>query len=579
MATQVAPHGVNGTSSVFNDWPNDAGFDVFEEEKEPMEMKVSGKIPAYAAGVLYRTGPGGRQVETNKNKSKVYNVDHWFDGFAQTHRFELLPPADGKHVTNVKYNSRHTSNGLIEEARKNGKLSGINFGQRQDPCESYFRKVISSFFAARTPDNKGVEDYNIGVTVHPNMPLPGSAPNTKTSDATASSIENIWLKTDAANLQRVNPTTLEPREISSNKKIHPDLKGAFTGAHSPTDPITGDWYNYNLETGRTPVYRIFKVSAKTGEASILATLSGPKIRPAYLHSIMMTENYVIVCIFNSYYIKNGLQVLWARNLVDAMESDPNSKNTWLVVDRVHGRGLVGIYESPPFFAFHPVNAWEVPSATSSEKGAIDIHTDIPTYPNLDVLQRSYYNNMSATSPSARAYTTQGEKGTTSRTTLTRFCLPELSPSTPTIALSPTTPPPAEAIKETKTLFTAPSDASPELPTINPSLHTRPSRYIYGVADRGHSTFVDGLVKYDAETNSAMHWHEHAQSPGEPIFVAEPEGKGEDKGVLLSVVLDGNEGKSYLLCLDARTMQEVGRAGMEGVVGFGFHGTYVPGSKV
>lgn len=46
---------------------------------------------------------------------------------------------------------------------------------------------------------------------------------------------------------------------------------------------------------------------------------------------------------------------------------------------------------------------------------------------------------------------------------------------------------------------------------------------------------------------------HAQSPGEAIFLPDPEGKGEgeDEGILLSVVLDGVAGKSYLLVLDAK----------------------------
>ena len=56
---------------------------------------------------------------------------------------------------------------------------------------------------------------------------------------------------------------------------------------------------------------------------------------------------------------------------------------------------------------------------------------------------------------------------------------------------------------------------------------------------------------------------------------DPEGGGEDEGVLLSVVLDGFRERSYLLCLDARTMREVGRADLGAVVGFGFHGIHVP----
>ncbi|KAK3174813.1 hypothetical protein OEA41_002059 [Lepraria neglecta] len=43
------PHGVNGSLPALNDWPNDIGFDVFQDETTPIELKVTGKIPAYAA--------------------------------------------------------------------------------------------------------------------------------------------------------------------------------------------------------------------------------------------------------------------------------------------------------------------------------------------------------------------------------------------------------------------------------------------------------------------------------------------------------------------------------------------------
>lgn len=67
---------------------------------------------------------------------------------------------------------------------------------------------------------------------------------------------------------------------------------------------------------------------------------------------------------------------------------------------------------------------------------------------------------------------------------------------------------------------------------------------------------------------------HAQSLVEPIFVADREGTEEDDGARLSGVLDGTRGRSYLLCLDARTFEEVGRAEMEVVMPLGFHGSHV-----
>lgn len=68
------------------------------------------------------------------------------------------------------------------------------------------------------------------------------------------------------------------------------------------------------------------------------------------------------------------------------------------------------------------------------------------------------------------------------------------------------------------------------------------------------------------------------SPGEPIFVPNPSADPEvqeDDGILLSVVLDGFKGTSYLLVLDAKTLEELATAEVGGVVGIGFHGQHVP----
>ncbi|MCJ1280166.1 hypothetical protein MMC21_007993 [Puttea exsequens] len=562
----AAPHGINGALPAYNDWPNEQGFETFDEQKEPVELTVKGKIPAYAAGILYRTGPGGYQINTSKGTT--FSMSHWFDGFAQTHRFELHSPAAGEeNVTRVTYHSRHTCDGLIEKIRKDGGFSAMSFGQQRDPCESLFKKVMSSFSAARSHDGKGVSGFNVGVTLKPDMPMPAAAvagrKNSKTGeDAKIAPLDTLWLKTDNAALQQIDPTTLEPLSVAKHPKLHPDLKGPFTGAHSCTDPVTGDWYNYNLEIGRTATYRVFCVSAKTGETKILATISGTGIRPAYLHSIMLTERYVVICIFGAYYAKNGLQILWTRNMLDAMEFDPHQRNVWLVIDRREtNKGLVGIYTSDPFFAFHPVNAWDAPSATNP--GKFDILTDIPAYDNLDVLTHFYYHNMKSAHPSAHA--SAGAKADSSRPRLTRWKLPAVGADTVAVTSNR---------GEAQRVFTAPRADTPELPTFNPIYATKPSRYIFGVCDRGHSTFVDGILKFDTHMQTAKTRIVHAQSPGEPIFVPDPEGRAEDEGVLLSVVLDGEGGGSYLLCLDAGGLGEVGRVEVGRVVPFGFHGVHV-----
>ncbi|KIJ16064.1 hypothetical protein PAXINDRAFT_11104 [Paxillus involutus ATCC 200175] len=233
------------------------------------------------------------------------------------------------------------------------------------------------------------------------------------------------------------------------------------------------------------------------------------------------------------------------------------KALWYVVDRKHGKGVVAKYECDPFFCLHTINAWEELSPTDPSQ--IDIVADLSTYNNLDIIKRFYYNNVKSCSPGSLNYA--GEKRRSCDVFLRRWRLPAVNTAIPSK--------PLEAV----TVHIAEHNHSCDFPVINPRFHTKPSRYIFGLCDRDLSTLFDGIVKYDTETCSPTYWSVHGHNPGEPIFIADPEGTAEDDGVLISVVLDGYAEKSYLLVLDARTMKEVGRASMECVVGFGLHGIY------
>lgn len=88
-----------------------------------------------------------------------------------------------------------------------------------------------------------------------------------------------------------------------------------------------------------------------------------------------------------------------------------------------------------------------------------------------------------------------------------------------------------------------------------------------------------------ETGEYTLWGQAKHTPSEPIFVPDnndnennngaSDGDDEDAGHLLTVVLNGETGTSYLLCLDARTMKEVGRATCDVPVSFGLHGQHIP----
>ncbi|KAK9702065.1 hypothetical protein K7432_011422 [Basidiobolus ranarum] len=72
------------------------------------------------------------------------------------------------------------------------------------------------------------------------------------------------------------------------------------------------------------------------------------------------------------------------------------------------------------------------------------------------------------------------------------------------------------------------------------------------------------------------WEHHGCTPSEPIFIPRPNPTSEDDGILLSVILDGNNGTSFLLVLDAKELTEIARASFsqKHVVPIGFHGRYM-----
>ncbi|KAJ5173208.1 hypothetical protein N7492_005801 [Penicillium capsulatum] len=548
LTTQSPPaiaRGSNGVADHWNDWPNEKGFDPEYEQRTPVELSVTGHIPAYAAGILYRTGPGRSQLQ--EDDGELFQLTHWFDGFSQTHRFQILVSGDS---TRVLYNSRFSTDGLMEKARKTGCMDKLSFGQKYDPCKVVFSKAQSEFVSP-DPDSK-----NIGVTLSVNMPGLDAPSDEDSSERWAPSkgIRTLYAKTDYNAFKKLDPETLEPIGLATQESLHPDLNGPLAASHARSDPNTGDMFNYNLSLGETSTYRIFKTSASTGKTTILATFPGI---PAYIHSLLITKDHVLLCVWNAHLNAASIGDVSFMDAISPM--DPSQPATWYVIDRTNGRGLIATYEGPAFFCFHTTNAWLEPS--KEDPGQMDIVADLVRLGGTDFLQYLLYENIKSSRPSAMEFAAKRSEAL--RTTFTRFRLPAV----PSI--------PSAEVKQCHIEWSVCQSLSPELPTMNPKLVTQKHRYTYAVTFRGESTLTDGIMKFDGDTHELRLWARHAHSPSEPIFVANPDGESEDDGVLLSVVLDGVQGTSYLLCLDARNLTELGRASMSGAVGFGFHGQHVP----
>ncbi|KAK0386636.1 hypothetical protein NLU13_6471 [Sarocladium strictum] len=558
-------------SAAHKDWPNEAGFET-PEHRGPIPLTIKGSIPDFAAGALYRTGPGRHKLDGMAN-GKTHYVSHWFDGFAHTHKFDILSHGEGKPTT-VEYSSRRNGEEYAERVRQKGWRSAVTVGQKSDPCVGIFAKTMSVF----QPLPRHDLDYNVVVNAdYPALTQrKAEAEEAVTLGHQRTGTRNLFISSDQSGLQELDPDTLETVGYSGQNKLHPDLDGELSASHGQRDPKTGDLYNFNLRLGPRPTYRVFRTSASTGETDILATISGKDAPPAYIHSTFLTENYFVLALPSTHFAWNGIKIAWSRTLLDGMVPfSEDQKTQWFVVDRRNGKGVVARFTTPAGFFFHSINAFEE-TVTSPDSGQeqTSILADLSAYDSPDIIHSFYYDVMLDREDSFSKFWHDETRRRNALANIRRFrfsLLPTQCANPPTWTYTPSDP-----IHEAELILDIKNPHAGELPTINPLYATKPTRYVYSLAFRGLGTIMDCIVKTDLKTKEAIIWAGGKGShPGEPIFVPRPGAEDEDDGVLLSVVLDGEHERSFLLCLEAKTMEELGRAELEFAVGCGFHGLHLP----
>jgi torulene dioxygenase len=270
------------------------GLENAPEIHTPVQLAVTGKIPAYVRGALYRTGPGTFRLKAHGAPGEddaaapSINVHHWFDGPGMTHRFGVQGGADPK----VTYRCSKTARGLeklVESQGGWGKMG--SFGQRPDACAAYFSDVESTFeFDPSAPDAG-----NVAVTVGPLTP--GMA-RVFGDAARSQSGGTILSRTDVNRLQLLDAETAKPLALAPEGYgvLDPALAGRSSAAHPCVDARTGDTINFVLNFTPKPTYTVFCVPAE-GEVRVLAKVEDAP--PAYLHSLWMTEKYVILCVWQA----------------------------------------------------------------------------------------------------------------------------------------------------------------------------------------------------------------------------------------------------------------------------------------
>jgi carotenoid cleavage dioxygenase-like enzyme len=304
------------------------------------------------------------------------------------------------------------------------------------------------------------------------------------------------------------------------------VPGMLTTAHPHVDRVTGGMLNYAAALGPRNQYRFFRLGADETEPEVMARIGVRE--PAYMHSFGLTERFIVLAEFP--YVVNPLSLaLSGRPYIENYRWKPELGTKFTLIDRKSGKAT-GPFETDPFFAFHHVNAYE---------DGEEVVVDICTQDDAQIVEDLYLERLRAGKPAPEAE-------------LRRFRLT-----------------PASGEVEHEQLI----EGGFELPRINYGrCNERPYRYAWGTGNRGEG-WVKEIVKADVVERERSAWEEDGCFPGEPVFVAAPGASAEDEGVLLSVVLDGRRGNSFLLVLDAQTLVELARAEAPNHVPFGFHGQF------
>jgi beta,beta-carotene 9',10'-dioxygenase len=323
------------------------------------------------------------------------------------------------------------------------------------------------------------------------------------------------------------PIEFDPETLDTlgHLRYADELKAHVTTAHPHHDSDRNELVNYVARFSRVSEYVLYGLPAGGSARRTIARL--PVKEPAYMHAFGMSERYLIL---TEYPLRaNPLKLAFAgKPFIENYVWDEREPARFQVIDRASGE-LRGTYETDAFFCFHHVNAFE-------RDGELVI--DLCAYEDPEIIRSLYLDE-------------HGPKGALPPIELRRY---RLDLDGGRVASEPL------------------AEGSFELPRIDYGRrNTRDYAYAYGVGSDGD--WIDSLVKVDVRDGSRSEWRAEGCYPGEPVFVREPGAEAEDAGVVLSVVLDANAGRSFLLVLDAGSFEELARAEAPHHIPFGFHGQF------
>lgn len=322
---------------------------------------------------------------------------------------------------------------------------------------------------------------------------------------------------------RFDGDTLATRGEFVPQDLH---KHHMTTAHLVADPASGGHVGHALTFGRTHEYRLFRIPPGSKRREQITRIETD--RPAYVHSIGVSQDRIVLVETPLRIDITGALSPFSEGFFDLLGWEESLDTRFYVVSRDSGEVLTET-TTDPFFTFHTVNTFD---------DGDDVVVDLIEFEDAGIveglsLDRLDAQGFDAVPPGRLVRYRLAPDGSLARTRL--------------------------------------YDGGTELPAVPRACKTRPYRYAYGQATDREG--ANGLVKVDTERGTAREFWERDLYVEEPCVVQHPDGDAEDDGVVLAPALDVAAERSVLLCFDAATLAELGRAPLPHHLPFGFHGRF------
>ncbi|KAJ1928686.1 hypothetical protein IWQ60_001835 [Tieghemiomyces parasiticus] len=560
------------------------GFRNAREQPRPVTAPLlSGSLPADLQGTLYTLGPGTFDLKYsrrghNGTETRPFTFGHWFDHLPLVGRLTFGGPAGS-----VEYCSRLTAQAMASKI---------------ETSHGYLPKLPGALY--RTDTNTSFLSKLMGGSTKRQSKSPG-----KEVCHGSIATEFIWPGDERAvvclnhtgQIQKIDPVTLEPREVVLWDEIDANFMGTQTAPHVHYDRDTGETIGLAVDIGyQTTEFNVFATRHNVADGPTSTLLANFVARPSLIHSFAVTPRYVVIVAPPMHGTLAGLRFAWKSSLLDTFTFNPQEPTLIYVVSRAEHR-LVATYQADPFFSLHHINAFE------DDRG--NVYVDLVTYVNDLLLEQLTLARLRDPTVPLQLPTPE----------IRRYLLAN-------VPAEAARAPPAATVVAGRAMdlplahFSTPAKSGVELPCVHPAFRQYAHRYVYGI---GHvhphpmlsTGFWDALSKVDMlRKEDTRQWAESGCYPGEPVFVprparnrnkeaasvgvadavqedggdvpTEPEREEEEEedavdeedGYILSTVYDSRHDRSFVLVLDARDMQEVARVGLPHVVPLAFgHGAF------